>query len=76
MNGGQYGVAGWSRFDGYPDSGEEKRRELTVLTMWQELGHDPAEAEDSGTEECSLLLKYTAASIIKDCKHKSHPLCP
>ncbi len=30
------------RFDGYPDSSDKKRRPLTVLEMWQELGYDPA----------------------------------
>lgn len=39
-----------ARFDGYPDSGEEKMRPLTVLKMWQELGYDPAE-KDGGSEQ-------------------------
>jgi hypothetical protein len=37
------------RFDGYPDNGDKKSRLLTVLEKWQELGYDPADADQVNT---------------------------
>jgi hypothetical protein len=39
------GLLNLDRFDGYPDSGDKKKRPLTVLELWQELGYDPAEKD-------------------------------
>jgi hypothetical protein len=49
-----WGLSNLDRFDGYPDSGEEKKRPLTVLDMWRELGFDPADEEQPDTGGGSL----------------------
>ena len=50
------------RFDGYPDSGDKKKRPLTVLEMWQELGYDPA--EETGVDRVGQMDCLYAADAI------------